>query len=86
MRRVHAPARPFLRLALLLLCPALGHAEAFAQENKPAGERHAEQVKTLLASPEIVKALAHIDSGREQILKEWIAITEVNAPSGKERP
>jgi acetylornithine deacetylase/succinyl-diaminopimelate desuccinylase-like protein len=45
----------------------------------------AEQVRAMLARPEVVKAFQHIDASKESILKEWAAITEVNAPSGKER-
>ena len=83
MRRVlHSTTLSALCTLLLALCL---HTRAGAQQQSaPAGDP-AEQVKALLARPEVVRALAHIDAGREQILKEWIAITEVNAPSGKER-
>ncbi|MCA1629311.1 MAG: M20/M25/M40 family metallo-hydrolase, partial [Acidobacteria bacterium] len=38
-----------------------------------------------LKRPEVVAAFAHVDQSKDPILKEWAAITEVNAPSGKER-
>jgi acetylornithine deacetylase/succinyl-diaminopimelate desuccinylase-like protein len=38
----------------------------------------------LLARPEIRAAFDDVERGRELILREWIAITEINAPSGKE--
>ena len=31
-------------------------------------------------------AFAHVEKDRERILREWAQLTEVNAPSGKERP
>ncbi|HYE15332.1 MAG TPA: M20/M25/M40 family metallo-hydrolase [Pyrinomonadaceae bacterium] len=42
-------------------------------------------VKALMARPEVLAAFDHVEKSRERILREWIAITEVNAPSGKER-
>ena len=42
-------------------------------------------VRAVLARPEIQAAFAHVEKNRDEILREWIAITEVNAPSGKER-
>jgi tripeptide aminopeptidase len=49
-----------------------------------AGKPYDEQVKALLARPEVQAAFADVEKNRDAILKEWIAITEVNAPSGKE--
>ncbi len=45
---------------------------------------HAERVKTVLDDPQTVKAFEFIDKDKEDILKEWIAITEINAPSKQE--
>lgn len=60
----------------LLLCTA-----ARAQ----AGEPYDAAVKSLIARPEVQAAFAHIDAQRDAILREWIAVTEINAPSGKEQ-
>jgi tripeptide aminopeptidase len=49
-----------------------------------AGKPYDDQVKALLARPEIQSAFADVEKNRDAILKEWIAITEINAPSGKE--
>ena len=38
-----------------------------------------------MARAEVQAAFAHVEASREEILREWVAITEVNAPSGKER-
>ena len=43
-----------------------------------------DQVKALQDTAEVKAASAHIDQNREEILREWIAITEINAPSGQE--
>jgi acetylornithine deacetylase/succinyl-diaminopimelate desuccinylase-like protein len=71
---------------LALACAAL----AFAQNDvdRPArggaGAPYDEQVKALLARPEVRAAFADVERSRDAILKEWIALTEINAPSGKE--
>src|SRR5215813_3294512 len=39
----------------------------------------------LAERPELKKAFEFVDGGRDKILSEWISITEINAPSGKER-
>jgi acetylornithine deacetylase/succinyl-diaminopimelate desuccinylase-like protein len=49
-----------------------------------AGKPYDEQVKALLARPELKAAFANVDENHDWIQREWIAITEVNAPSGKE--
>ncbi|HYN86519.1 MAG TPA: M20/M25/M40 family metallo-hydrolase [Pyrinomonadaceae bacterium] len=49
------------------------------------GNRQAEPVKRMLAHPSVVEAFAHVDRTRDEILREWSALTEVNAPSGKEQ-
>ncbi|HKZ77297.1 MAG TPA: M20/M25/M40 family metallo-hydrolase [Pyrinomonadaceae bacterium] len=42
-------------------------------------------VKALANDPRIVSASKYIDENREEILREWIAITEINAPSKHEQ-
>ncbi|MDT7806580.1 MAG: tripeptide aminopeptidase [Acidobacteriota bacterium] len=49
-----------------------------------AGQPYDDQVKALLARPEIRAAFADVERNRDAILKEWITLTEINAPSGKE--
>jgi acetylornithine deacetylase/succinyl-diaminopimelate desuccinylase-like protein len=57
-----------------------------AQRSAPtgAGSPYDEEARALLARPEIRAAFADVERNREAILKEWIALTEINAPSGKE--
>src|SRR2546430_1111865 len=70
------------RLSLgLWLC--LAHSGAAGQ----APEQSADLVKAraLMTQPQVVAAFASVDKDRDRILHEWIAITEINAPSGHER-
>ena len=78
MRRL-VPA-VMIALILLLACPRL---ESQTSDQKP--NQYLDQVKALQNLAEVREATAHIDQNREQILREWIAITEINAPSGHER-
>lgn len=43
-----------------------------------------EYIEDLTLHPEVVEAFEHINESQADILAEWIAITEINAPSGKE--
>jgi acetylornithine deacetylase/succinyl-diaminopimelate desuccinylase-like protein len=56
-------------------------AGVFAQAGKP----YDDAVKAILARAEIRAAFEHVEKERDPILREWIALTEINAPSGKER-
>lgn len=47
--------------------------------------QYLDQVKKLQNEPKVKAAHEYIDQNRESILREWIAITEVNAPSGHEQ-
>ena len=59
---------------------------ACAQAAAPArAQMTVEQAKTLMGRPAVGAALAHVDREREATLAEWIAITEINAPSMHER-
>src|ERR1051325_2315989 len=44
-----------------------------------------DQVKSVQDDPRIKDAFDHIDKSRDAILHEWIAITEINAPSKQEQ-
>jgi acetylornithine deacetylase/succinyl-diaminopimelate desuccinylase-like protein len=76
MNRSWMKRTPALAAALVLACVC-----ARAQAGRPFDD----DVKALLARPEVQAAFAHVERERDAILREWIAITEVNAPSGKER-
>lgn len=43
------------------------------------------EAKKLMEQADVKKAFAHVEAHRDEILKEWIQITEINAPSGKEK-
>jgi acetylornithine deacetylase/succinyl-diaminopimelate desuccinylase-like protein len=66
-------------LWLLALCGIV--TSASAQNLNP----YLEQVKSIQENPRVIAAMAHIDKNHDAILKEWIAITEINAPSGHEK-
>ena len=66
---------------LLLLAALLLPVPLFAQT--PA--EYLEQVKALQDDARVKTATDHIDKDRDLILREWIAITEINAPSEHEQ-
>ncbi|MDQ3805977.1 MAG: M20/M25/M40 family metallo-hydrolase [Acidobacteriota bacterium] len=66
--------------AALILCLA-----SCAAARAQAGQPYDGAAKALLARPEVQAAFAHVERERAEILREWIAVTEINAPSGKER-
>src|SRR5437870_8151339 len=45
-----------------------------------------EDVKKIDNRGDVKAANTYIDANHESILREWIAITEINAPSGHEQP
>ncbi|HEX5832757.1 MAG TPA: M20/M25/M40 family metallo-hydrolase [Pyrinomonadaceae bacterium] len=45
----------------------------------------ADEVKAIQEDPRVKAAFEHIDKDRDAILREWIAITEINAPSKHEQ-
>ncbi|MCA1565983.1 MAG: M20/M25/M40 family metallo-hydrolase [Acidobacteria bacterium] len=71
--------RILLRLAALVLCLTTLPAESGAQLT-------VEQTRALLNRPAVQTAFAFVEKDRAETLREWVAITEINAPSGKERP
>jgi tripeptide aminopeptidase len=58
----------------------------FAQSQVNSVAQYIEQVKALTNRPDMQAANAYIDRNHESIVREWIAITEINAPSGQEQP
>lgn len=96
MKTVTPRDRFALAFCLALACAAAALAQAGGGRPSPttaapkptptgAGQPYDDQVKALLARPEMQAAFADVEKNRDAILKEWIAITEINAPSGKER-
>ncbi|HEX8557971.1 MAG TPA: M20/M25/M40 family metallo-hydrolase [Pyrinomonadaceae bacterium] len=99
MRIIRHFDAPLLALALsLALCTDAARAQqprpGAAPARRPAGtqsgagagagEPYDGRARALLARPEVRAAFEHVEREREAILREWIAITEINAPSGKE--
>lgn len=69
-----------MRLILLILQIFVILSSVSAQS-----QSYAEQVKSIQDDPRVKAAFDHIDQNREAILREWIAITEINAPSKHEQ-
>ena len=69
-----------MRLILLLLQLLLILSSVSAQS-----QSHAEQVKSIQDDARVKAAFDYIDKERDAILREWIAITEINAPSKHEQ-
>ena len=67
-----------MRVILLLLSIFVILSNAFAQSD-------ADQVKSIQNDPRVQAAFDHIDRDKDATLREWIAITEVNAPSKHEQ-
>ena len=76
-----------LAICVALACAVGSLAQTGAGRPAPngAGLPYDEQVKSLLARPEMQAAFADVEKNRDRVLKEWITITEINAPSGKEQ-
>ena len=68
-------------MRLITLIPSI----VLILSNNIYAQSYAEQVKAIQADPRVKAAVDHIDKDREAILREWIAITEINAPSKQEQ-
>ena len=55
------------------------------QAQTPTADKYLEQAKSLQNDSRVKAANDYIDQNRDDILREWIAITEINAPSGHEQ-
>jgi acetylornithine deacetylase/succinyl-diaminopimelate desuccinylase-like protein len=66
------------RIAALACLALLLGARALAQDL-------ASEARQTIERAEVKRAFDYIDAHRDEILAEWIALTEINAPSGKER-
>src|SRR3954464_15201260 len=56
-----------------------------AQSQVKTVPEYIEQVQALASRADIKAAYDFVDRSHENILREWIAITEINAPSGHEQ-
>ena len=65
----------FILSIFLILSPI-----AFSQSDSPT-----DYVKAMQTDARVQSAFDHIDKTRDEILREWIAITEINAPSKHEQ-
>jgi len=72
-------------LRLPLLCTILLTAITSAPAQFKSVAQYIDEVQTLASRSDVKAANNYIDRNRESILREWIAITEINAPSGQER-
>jgi len=73
--------RASMRRAILLILSILSILSIVpAQSQTPP-----EQVKAIQDDARVKAAMDHIDKNRDGILREWIAITEINAPSKQEQ-
>src|SRR3989449_10572486 len=69
---------PLALLLVILPTSALAQVKTVAQ--------YIADLKALSDRSDVKRANAYIDLNHESILREWIAITEINAPSGQEQP
>jgi acetylornithine deacetylase/succinyl-diaminopimelate desuccinylase-like protein len=69
-------------ILLLVFCASLC---VLASPVWPQSGSPADEVKAIPEDARVKAAFAHIDQDRETILREWIAITEINAPSKHEQ-
>ncbi|MGQ0760468.1 MAG: M20 family metallopeptidase [Acidobacteriota bacterium] len=67
-------------LLLILLLPFAGFSQI------KTVQEYIDQVTALTSRPDVKAANDYLDRNKESILQEWIAITEINAPSGHEQP
>lgn len=72
-----------LRVVVLTACCALLALLPVAASTQSVNQT--EEVKAIQEDARVKAAFAHIDKDRDEILREWIAITEINAPSKHEQ-
>ena len=70
-------------MTILLLVASLMTTGARAQNGTVA--QYLEEVRAMQNRSDVKRALAHVDASRADILREWSALTEINAPSGQEK-
>jgi acetylornithine deacetylase/succinyl-diaminopimelate desuccinylase-like protein len=60
-------------------------AQTIRPQQPQAIAQYNEQARAILNRPQVQAAFEHVERNREEILQEWIEITEINAPSGQEK-
>jgi len=63
---------------------ALACAALVVSSSAMADDPNAEAAR-IMERAEVKRAFDYVDAHRDQILTDWVALTEINAPSGKER-
>src|SRR5215813_798709 len=79
----HFQGNPMVRIVVLLVFCVL--ASLLALPASTQSINYTDEVKTIQEDPRVKAAFDHIDKDRDAILREWIAITEINAPSKHEQ-
>jgi len=74
-----------MRRSILVISLFLIASTATRAQVKPVTE-YIDQVQALANRADLKAANDYVDRNHESILREWIAITEINAPSGQEQP
>ena len=73
-----------MRRLITLLILIIGAATPTYSQVKSVAD-YINDVTTISTRPDVKAANDYIDRNRDQILREWITITEINAPSGREQ-
>src|SRR5438094_7980241 len=73
-----------MRRSIFVLSLFLINSIALRAQVKPVSE-YIDRVQALANRADLKTANDYIDRNHESILREWIAITEINAPSGREQ-
>src|SRR5438105_11109479 len=74
-----------MRRSILITVLVLMATIAVRAQVKPVSE-YIDQVQALVNRADLKTANDYIDRNHDSIMREWIAITEINAPSGQEQP
>src|SRR5437870_453247 len=74
-----------MRKSFYLLTVTLLIASQSARAQVKTVRQYIDEVKELDSRSDVKAANDYIDRNHESILREWIAITEINAPSGHEQ-
>ncbi len=74
-------------IVALVFCASMVYAMVCASTSPVLSQSAspADEVKAIQDDPRVKAAFEHIDKDRDEILREWIAITEINAPSKHEQ-
>lgn len=70
---------------IFLFVLSLGFSARGQSSAQPSAQLPTDEVKAVQDDPRVKAAFDYIDKDRDAILREWIAITEINAPSKHEQ-